>query len=156
MLRDTNGVERKKEGARTQQPVTHTSVARCWVLRPFLGLRVVCMFLPIFPCLCPWGEKSQLQKSRVPFPNARRPGTRSHVAHLIAVPPGRALVNFSARAEQRHARYGRSAVALFHRLLVASRPGGAHFLVTVRSAGRTQMFWAVARPARPRSTADSQ
>jgi hypothetical protein len=112
MLRDTNGVERKKEGARTQQPVTHTSVARCWVLRPFLGLRVVCMFLPIFPCLCPWGEKSQLQKSRVPFPNARRPGTRSHVAHLIAVPPGRALVNFSARAEQRHARYGRSAVAL--------------------------------------------
>jgi hypothetical protein len=108
------------------------------------------------PCLCPGGKKVDCKSRGSPFPNARRPGTRSHVAHLIAVPPGRALVNFSARAEQRHARYGRSAVALFHRLLVASRPGGAHFLVTVRSAGRTQMFWAVARPARPRSTADSQ
>lgn len=72
MLRDTNGVERKKEGARTQQPVTHTSVARCWVLRPFLGLRVVCAMASVhvfthIPLSLPLGGKKSTAKVAGPL-----------------------------------------------------------------------------------------
>jgi len=49
------------------------------------------------------------KKSRVPpFQNARRPLTRSHVAHSNAVFSHNALVNFLAQMDQRCSRYGGS------------------------------------------------